>query len=627
MASRPIFERPTSPHDQSSFPAPQDATTQHARPASIVSSRMTDVGTDDGRSSVKEPKNRTPRTGAAGSSRTKYPPIATRQHKQSGKARPTAPAPTTNRSHVPSLTSNAFFRPMSSQKLQAQRAAAARPAATLQLPPELENLDDAMTDAGASTIGNPAMHRKTPSDVRPHSRRAAMADRETLDRLTANASPTTGHVATDSLTDSVRPLQKRQNSTHEQPASPVAEKSTRSFRSSFRLGRRSDVSTGRHRGTNGAEKLYSNASSPRLHPVDSQGRPVTGATQKTERDDGRLGWVYQYFEGNTVFCLGGRWQNTRHRPMNIATGIFVLVPCILFFVCEASWLWHNISPALPIVCAYLSFLCFSSFIHASVSDPGILPRNLHQFPPLGDGDDPLQLGPATNDWTLVKSAEPSAAAMEVPVKHCRTCNIWRPPRAHHCRLCDNCIETHDHHCVWLNNCVGKRNYKYFFAFITSGTILSLFFIGTSLAQILIYRSRENITFGKAIDHFRAPFALVIIAALAFCYPFALLVYHVFWIARGETTREYVNSHKFDKKERYRPFSQGNLFKNFIAVLCRPRGPSYYSFKGNYQHGDQRLGMRRDLRPRQNSQGMELNAVQGDAQGFQGPVTLRGESRQ
>lgn len=331
---------------------------------------MTDVGSDDGRSSVKEAKNRTSRTSAAGASRTKYPPI-TRPQKQSGKTGPTAPAAATNRSHVPSLTSNAFFRPMSSQKLQAQRAAAARPAATLQPHAELENLDDGMTDAGGSTIGNFAVHRKTPSDVRPHSRGTEMADQETLDRLTANASPTTGHVPTDSLPDSMRPLRQRQHSTHDQPASPVAEKSSRSFRSSFRLGRRSDVSAGRHRGNNGAEKLYSNASSPRLRPVDSRGRPVTSATTKTEREHGRLGWVYQYFEGNTVFCLGGRWQNTRHRPMNIATGIFVLVPCVLFFVSEAAWLWHNVSPALPIVCAYLSFICFSSFVHASVSDPGV----------------------------------------------------------------------------------------------------------------------------------------------------------------------------------------------------------------------------------------------------------------
>jgi palmitoyltransferase ZDHHC9/14/18 len=44
-----------------------------------------------------------------------------------------------------------------------------------------------------------------------------------------------------------------------------------------------------------------------------------------------LGKNYQYFSGNTVFCWGGRLQNTRDRPVNIATGIFILVPAGLFF--------------------------------------------------------------------------------------------------------------------------------------------------------------------------------------------------------------------------------------------------------------------------------------------------------
>lgn len=215
--------------------------------------------------------------------------------------------------------------------------------------------------------------------------------------------------------------------------------------------------------------------------------------------------------------------------------------------------------------------------------------------------------------------------MEVPVKHCRTCNIWRPPRAHHCRLCDNCIETHDHHCVWLNNCVGKRNYRYFFTFVTTATILALYLIGTSLTQILIYRKREDISFGKAIDHFRVPFALVIYGVVAFLYPAALMGYHIFLMARGETTREYMNSHKFVKKERFRAFTQASIIKNFIAVLCRPRPPTYYQFKGQYLTGDQRLGsVHRDKRPRNSTQGIELNDVQ-PTQGFQGPVALRNET--
>lgn len=214
------------------------------------------------------------------------------------------------------------------------------------------------------------------------------------------------------------------------------------------------------------------------------------------------------------------------------------------------------------------------------------------------------------------------------MKHCRTCNIWRPPRAHHCRLCDNCIETHDHHCVWLNNCVGKRNYRYFFTFVTASTLLALYLIGASLTLLLVHKHREGVSFGKAIGRFRVAFALVILGFIAFLYPAALMGYHIFLMARGETTREYMNSHKFVKNERFRAFTQASIIKNFIAVLCRPRPPTYYQFKHQYLEGDQRLGsVPRSKRPRSTSQGMELHDVPPAQQGFQGPVTLRNEHGQ
>jgi len=218
------------------------------------------------------------------------------------------------------------------------------------------------------------------------------------------------------------------------------------------------------------------------------------------------------------------------------------------------------------------------------------------MPPPDDNDDPLRLAPSTTDWILVKSNSSANAAMEMPVKYCKTCNIWRPPRGHHCRVCDNCIETHDHHCVWLNNCVGRRNYRYFFAFVSFGTLMGAYILCACLSQILVYMTREKISFGEAVDHFRVPFAMCIYAALATPYPFALMAYHLFLMGRGETTREYLNSHKFIKSERHRAFTQGNALMNWIVVLCRPRPPTYLSFKRKYEEGDQRFGEKRGKGP-------------------------------
>jgi palmitoyltransferase ZDHHC9/14/18 len=223
--------------------------------------------------------------------------------------------------------------------------------------------------------------------------------------------------------------------------------------------------------------------------------------------------------------------------------------------------------------------------------------------------------------------------MEVPTKYCKTCNLWRPPRAHHCRLCDNCVETQDHHCVWLNNCVGRRNYRYFFTFITSTSLLALYLLGASLAQILVYSSQQDVSFGDSIDKNRVPFAMVIYGLLGFLYPASLMGYHVFLIARGETTREYLNSHKFLKKDRYRAFTQGNWFKNWWVVLCRPRPPTYYGFKGSFKQGDQRFGEAKRVPgtggnrspPTDSKEGMEMQEVRTtNQQGeFVGPVALRG----
>ena len=214
----------------------------------------------------------------------------------------------------------------------------------------------------------------------------------------------------------------------------------------------------------------------------------------------------------------------------------------------------------------------------------------------------------------------TSAVMEFPAKYCKTCNIWRPPRAHHCRVCNSCVETQDHHCVWLNNCVGRRNYRYFFIFVSFGTLLGAFLTFGSLGHLLRYRSAENVSFQQAIEVWRVPFAMFLYGLLITPYPSSLMAYHLFLIGRGETTREYLNSHKFVKMERYRPFTQGNFWKNCMVVLMRPRPPTYLRFKEAYAEGDQRFGTRRgeSYAVAQQQDGMEMRNVGGTLSSFQGP---------
>ena len=218
---------------------------------------------------------------------------------------------------------------------------------------------------------------------------------------------------------------------------------------------------------------------------------------------------------------------------------------------------------------------------------------------------------------MIRSAETINAAMDVPTKYCKTCNIWRPPRCHHCRTCDNCIETQDHHCVWINNCVGRRNYRYFFAFVSTGTLLGIFLTFASLGHCLRYQSEQHVSFAVSVSRCRVQFAMFLYGLLATPYPACLWGYHLWLIARGETTREYLNSHRFLPKDRHRPFTQASILKNWLVVLLRPRPPTYLRFKHAYEEGDQRFGTWRAKRQTlpvagQQSGGMELQHVRHGA---------------
>lgn len=419
MESRDTGERLPASLDDDRFPNPPVPRRSNAPgPPSIISSRMTDIASDDGHETDQRPgphasgspikatadsssRPGSARTGLSSSRDTWRRPQSLRKSHMSGLALKRVstgggsianirPPSSTSRSHVPSLASHAFFNPLSSQKLQAQRGGPSRPQTSNTRQghgdERLADSDGGTDGARHSIISNPMarMQRQMSDDGEmrpPASRGTEFTEQETLDRITANTSPTHGHTAAGSLSDSVRPLQRQNEARNLNLSIDVGRsyrnlgsmatpaKSPRSFRSSFLLpGRNGDGQSTPNRALPGAEKLSSAASSPRLNPEAGQ-RPADGSNLTSPRTN--LGYVFQYFEGNTVFCLGGRFQNTKHRPINIATGFFLVLPGVLFFVFSGPWLWHNISPAIPITFAYLYYISLSSFVHASLSDPGV----------------------------------------------------------------------------------------------------------------------------------------------------------------------------------------------------------------------------------------------------------------
>ncbi|KAK6502329.1 Eukaryotic peptide chain release factor GTP-binding subunit [Arthrobotrys conoides] len=494
------------------------------------------------------------------------------------------PPSAASRTHVPSITSHAFYNPMSSTKLSAQRGkvseegdrpsmseitSAPLPAIT---PSTEQGTASPLKSVTTGLIGQP----RTSYAQTPHS----------LDNPFGFQNPAVIHHGNSNRTSLQAPSEMDESNHYR-----------------YSLGRQATGSPTNQTITSASPlrqgSRRSNTNEAVAGPAKEEQREASQGSNISHKAEVPVyaGKNYQYFPGNTLFCFGGRWQTARDAPINVLTATLVVVPSALFFGFSAPWLWLNVHPALPVTFGYIFLVCMSSFIRASVTDPGIFPRNIHPLE-YEEGEDPLAVGPPETGWTMIKpNMRRGSQPLEVPVKYCKTCRIWRPPRCHHCRVCDNCIETQDHHCVWLNNCVGRRNYRYFFAFIAATSLLGLYLFALSLTHLLIWRSQNDASFIDALKTWRVPFAMVIYGALGSLYPIALVGYHVFLVYRGESTREYLNNHKFVPSERHRPFTRSNPVANFIAVLCRPRPPTYVQFKNKHVVGDQRFDAKEKLKTR------------------------------
>ena len=142
--------------------------------------------------------------------------------------------------------------------------------------------------------------------------------------------------------------------------------------------------------------------------------------------------------------------------------------------------------------------------------------------------------------------------VQYALSYCQTCKIIRQPRVFHCRICNKCILKHDHHCGFVNNCIGKNNYKYFFYFITSTMIYSLFGLGLNVYLSLLLNfnfntNKEIIVLTLLISYIIAAFILVF-----------FFFSHVGLISSGRSTSESI-------RKRYKPdaFDEGckNNWKN------------------------------------------------------------------
>jgi palmitoyltransferase ZDHHC9/14/18 len=145
--------------------------------------------------------------------------------------------------------------------------------------------------------------------------------------------------------------------------------------------------------------------------------------------------------------------------------------------------------------------------------------------------------PPTDDGKRQFSREIHMQGVSRPLKFCKTCCIYRPPRASHCRVCDNCVNEFDHHCPWVSNCIGKRNYRYFILFVFHLLASTAALFMSTLAHLIVYTRENGGTIFNAISKFPGAAPVLLITFFAGLSVLGLPCFHGQLLTEGVTTNE------------------------------------------------------------------------------------------
>ncbi|XP_037236949.1 palmitoyltransferase ZDHHC18 isoform X4 [Falco rusticolus] len=239
---------------------------------------------------------------------------------------------------------------------------------------------------------------------------------------------------------------------------------------------------------------------------------------------------WEVFPGRNRFYCGGRLMLARHSGVFALTLGLILATSGLFFAFDCPFLASHLTLAIPIIAAVLFFFVISCLLQTSFRDPGILPR-----------------------------ATPSEAAD-----------------------LEKRIERFDHHCPWVGNCVGKRNYRYFYAFILSLSFLTAFIFACVVTHLTLRSQRDG--FLTTLKTTPASVLELVICFFSVWSILGLSGFHTYLVASNLTTNEDIKGSWSNKRgsEFANPYSHKSILTNCCAVLCGPFHPSLIDRRGFIQ---------------------------------------------
>ncbi|XP_077241398.1 protein S-acyltransferase 8-like [Tasmannia lanceolata] len=294
--------------------------------------------------------------------------------------------------------------------------------------------------------------------------------------------------------------------------------------------------------------------------------------------------VYEVWKGSNRFIFGGRLIFGPDARSLLITVSLILVPIVIFCVFVARNLLHkfrayNAGYAVLVVAIVFTIYVLVLLLFTSARDPGIIPRASH--PPEEElyFDSTAEVGGRqTPSLQFPRTKEVVVNGIAVKVKYCDTCMLYRTPRCSHCSICNNCVERFDHHCPWVGQCIGKRNYRYFFLFVSSSTLLCIYVFAMSALYIKFLMDGEYPTVWKAMKQSPASVVLMAYCFISLWFVGGLTGFHLYLISTNQTTYE---NFRYRADNRLNVYDRGCV-NNFLEVFCTRIPPSKNKFRSYVQ---------------------------------------------
>ncbi|MCL7049766.1 hypothetical protein MKW94_019147 [Papaver nudicaule] len=279
-------------------------------------------------------------------------------------------------------------------------------------------------------------------------------------------------------------------------------------------------------------------------------RFIRGGTETTR--------IYHFWPGKNVFFFRGRLIcGPDPRGFLLAT-FSITLPSWIFcaYIADDSSFKH--SSFVIIFAVFLTVIVLINLIAVSTMDPGIIPRNA-SLSSLN-----------TDQLSRIKSRKLVINGIEVKLKFCRICRIYRPPRSSHCAICDNCVEKFDHHCPWIGQCIGLRNYRFYMMFTTSALIFFVYIFAFSCRKINRRILETRLGFFRTIRSCPEAFALASFCFVAMWFVCGIVCFHVYLVMKNQTAYENFRRRNVDSPNPYDKGILGNVEDVFFVRIPSSR---------------------------------------------------------